>query len=89
MAEALNNPYPEAIQCAEHQLEMILKDGGGGTITVIDELETAWETLKADPTVPNPEAKMYELAEWFHGKVKEKIAQQIAQSPAEETDEEE
>lgn len=78
------NSHPDAIQRAEHQLEMLLKPGGsGGAFCLQEELEICWESLKADSTVPTPEAKMYELAEWFSGKVKEAIRQQISQSPAE------
>ena len=78
--------YPDAIRRAEHQLEMLLKRGGGAVCNLQNELETCWLSLKADPTVTDPEAKMAELGEWFAEKFKEAIAREIAADPVETAD---
>lgn len=84
MTSSPSNDYPEAIQRAEHQLEMLLKPGGsGGTFAIQDELEICWATLKEDPTVADPEAKMAELGDWFAEKFKAAIAHQIELAPVE------
>ncbi|EDX82424.1 hypothetical protein S7335_871 [Synechococcus sp. PCC 7335] len=82
-----SDPKPEAIQRAEHQLEMLLKPGGsGGAFCIKDELELCWESLKADPTVTDPEAKMTELGDWFTEQFKDAIAHEIATAPIERED---
>ena len=74
----------EAIQRAEHQLAMLLKPGGsGGSFCIQSELSTCWESLKADPTVADPEAKMTELGEWFAEQFKAAITQEVAADPIE------
>lgn len=78
--------YPDAIRRAEHQLEMLLKRGGGAVCNLQDELETCWLSLKADSTVTDPEAKMAELGEWFAEQFKEAIAREMAADPVETTD---
>ena len=78
--------YPDAIRRAEHQLEMLLKRDGGAVCNLQDELETCWQSLKADPTVTDPEAKMAELSDWFAEKFKEAIAREIAADPVETAD---
>lgn len=76
--------YPDAIQRAEHQLEMLIKPGGiGGAFTIQDELELCWASLKADPTVADPEAKMAELGNWFAEQFKGAISREIAANPIE------
>lgn len=78
------NDYPDAIRRAEHQLEMLLKPGGGGGVLSIQaELEICWLSLKEDPEVTDPEARMAELGEWFADKFKEAIAREIAADPIE------
>lgn len=80
-----SNDYPEAIRRAEHQLEMLLKPGGSaGSFAIQDELELCWASLKEDPTVADPEAKMAELGDWFAEKFKAAIARQIELDPVEE-----
>ena len=75
-------PQPEAIQRAQHQLEMLLKPGGsGGAFCIQDELATCWASLKADPTVADPEAKMTELADWFTQQFRAQITHEIAADP--------
>lgn len=78
--------YPDAIRRAEHQLEMLLKRDGGAVCNLQDELETCWLSLKTDPTVTDPEAKMAELGDWFAEKFKEAIAREIAADPVETAD---
>ena len=79
-----SDSYPEAIQRAEHQLAMLLKPGGsGGSFCIQSELATCWESLKADPTVTDPEAKMTELGEWFAEQFKLAIAREIDADPIE------
>ena len=78
--------YPDAIRFAEHQLEMLLKRDGGAVCNLQDELEACWLSLKADPTVTDPEAKMAELGEWFAEKFKEAITREIAADPVETAD---
>ena len=79
-----SDPQPEAIQRAKHQLEMLLKPGGsGGAFCIQDELATCWESLKADPTVTDPEAQMTELADWFAEKFSGEITHEIASAPIE------
>ena len=77
-----SNSQPEAIQRAQHQLEMLLKPGGsGGAFCIQDELATCWASLKADPTVADPEAKMTALADWFAQQLRAAIAHEIAADP--------
>ena len=78
--------YPDAIRRAEHQLEMLLKRDGGAVCNLQDELETCWLSLKSDPTVTDPEARMAELGDWFAEKFKEAIACKIAADPVEKAD---
>lgn len=55
---------------AHHQLEMLLKPGGSsGAFDIKGELACCWASLKADPTVADPNAKMTELGEWFAEKL--------------------
>ena len=76
--------YPDALHRAEHQLEMLLKPGGiGGAFCIQDELELCWASLKADPTVTEPEAKMAELGNWFAEQFRSAISREIAANPIE------
>lgn len=71
------------MQRAEHQLAMLLKPGSsGGSLCIQSELFTRWESLKADPTVTDPEAKMTELGKWFAQQFKAVIAREIATDPS-------
>ena len=80
----ISNSQPEAIQRARHQLEMLLKPGGsGGAFCIQDELATCWASLKADPTVTDPEAQMTELADWFAERFRGAITHEIASAPIE------
>lgn len=54
-----------------------------GTFGIQDELELCWATLKEDPTVSDPEAKMVELGEWFAEKFRAAISREIAANPIE------
>lgn len=77
-----SDPQPEAIQRAQHQLEILLKPGGsGGAFCIQDELDLCWTSLKEDPTVTDPEAKLTELGEWFATQFKAAITQRIAADP--------
>ena len=75
-------PQPSAIQRAKHQLELLLKPGGsGGAFCIQDELKLCWTSLKAAPTVTDPEAKQTELGEWFATQFKAAITHEIAADP--------
>ena len=82
-----SDSQPEAIQRAQHQLEMLLKPGGsGGAFCIQDELATCWASLKTDPAVADPEAKMTELADWFDKQLRDAIAHEIKTEPIESED---